>query len=474
MSRSGSLIKNTAIVALGKICTQFVSFLLLPLYTTLLSAEEYGTVDLFSTYLSLVLPLATLMVEQGAFRFLVKPEEENTTKKKIVSNSLMVVLVLNSLFILLGFLLFPYYKNEYKYFLMPMLVSASLLNWSMQLARGFRKLTVYSLGSVISVGIQLLLNVLFIAGIGLGVKGMLIASAIGNICGTGFLFLRLRLSSFLDMHSFDRGLCKKMLAYSVPLIPNTLCFWIIDSSDRVIVNHFLGASANGILAVSHKFSQALQSIFYIFSVAWYEMGIAHWKDQDRDAYFSEITDTVIRGFASLCVLMLGCLPLVFSLLIRKEEYLSAYNTIPIYILAVLFNIIAGLLGVVYIAEKRTKEITKTTILAGVINVAVHLAMIKALGLFAAALSTMTAYFCVMIIRLIDIKKYLKLKIHIRHVLFIGFMLTVNGLCFFSSHMIVKILGLGFAVICVFLLNRDSCRKILGYVKRFFQQLKKHA
>ena len=45
MSREGQLMKNTLIITFGKICTQFLSFFLLPLYTSLLTTEEYGIVD---------------------------------------------------------------------------------------------------------------------------------------------------------------------------------------------------------------------------------------------------------------------------------------------------------------------------------------------------------------------------------------------------------------------------------------------
>lgn len=65
MSRSKELVKNTAILTIGKMCTQFVSFLLLPLYTALLSTEEYGIVDLFTTYIALILPLVCWQLDQG-------------------------------------------------------------------------------------------------------------------------------------------------------------------------------------------------------------------------------------------------------------------------------------------------------------------------------------------------------------------------------------------------------------------------
>ena len=67
MSKGKELLKNTAIVSIGKICTQLITFFLLPVYTAVLSNEEYGVVDLLNTLTSLLLPIATLQIEQGIF-----------------------------------------------------------------------------------------------------------------------------------------------------------------------------------------------------------------------------------------------------------------------------------------------------------------------------------------------------------------------------------------------------------------------
>lgn len=81
MNKQNELARNTAIIAFGKICTQLISFFLLPLYTKVLSTSEYGTVDLILTYAVLFLPIATLALEQSVFRFLIDVRD-NTKKKK--------------------------------------------------------------------------------------------------------------------------------------------------------------------------------------------------------------------------------------------------------------------------------------------------------------------------------------------------------------------------------------------------------
>ena len=86
MSREKQLAKNTLIITIGKICTQLITFFLLPLYTGILSTEEYGIVDLLNTLVSLLLPIVTFQVEQAMFRELIEVRANENKKKEIMIN----------------------------------------------------------------------------------------------------------------------------------------------------------------------------------------------------------------------------------------------------------------------------------------------------------------------------------------------------------------------------------------------------
>ena len=81
------LLVNTVIISIGKICTQLITFLLLPLYTNLLSTEEYGIADLVTVFIMLVVPIVTLQIEQGVYRELIEVRENDSEKSKIISNT---------------------------------------------------------------------------------------------------------------------------------------------------------------------------------------------------------------------------------------------------------------------------------------------------------------------------------------------------------------------------------------------------
>ena len=83
MSKEKQLMKNTAIITIGKVCTQMISFFLLPLYTAIFTTDEYGIVDLFNTIVACILPIVTLQIEQGLFRFLIDTRDDDAGKTTI-------------------------------------------------------------------------------------------------------------------------------------------------------------------------------------------------------------------------------------------------------------------------------------------------------------------------------------------------------------------------------------------------------
>ena len=118
MSKGSELAKNTAVIAVGKIATQMVSFFLLPLYTAVLSTEDYGVVDLVTTYVQLLLPIVTCQLEQSIFRFLLDSRKDEENKKKILSDIYTLAVVVTIIFSLIYMCVSPLIHSKYKYMLL--------------------------------------------------------------------------------------------------------------------------------------------------------------------------------------------------------------------------------------------------------------------------------------------------------------------------------------------------------------------
>ena len=454
MSRIKDLTKNTLIITIGRISTQFITFLLLPLYTSLLSTEEYGTVDLITTLVQLIIPITSLMIDQGVFRYLLNCKDEKSIKK-IVSNGLLFLIGFNMLFLILYLVIIPFLSSLYKIWIVLILIATCFSNMFLQIARGLKKTVDYAAGSFICSFVTIVLNVLCIAFIKMGAEG--------NVICCIFLFLKLNIYKYISIKVYDKKIILAELKYSVPLVPNQLSLWVMNSSDRLIVSIILGTAANGILAVTHKFPAIFMTFFNIFQLAWHETGAIHYFDEDRDVFFSQTIEKIITIFSTFCIGIIVCLPIVFSWFVNSA-YNEAYLNIPIYLVASLFNVIVGLLGVVYVATKKTIEIAKTTFIAAAINIVVNLLFVKYLGLYAASISTFVGYLLTMIYRIVDTKKYLSIKFNIKQCIFIIIVLSGSIIIYYLKNRILSMILLPFFIIGAFILNKDIVITLVKYMK----------
>ncbi len=407
--RKNQLAKNTMILTLGKICTQCVSFFLLPLYTALLNPEDYGIVDLFSTYATLLLPLCNWQLDMGLFRFMLDARDDINEQKKMVStitnfNHLQVI-AFGTVFAILQLFL----TSPYKIFLAVEVVLNIYNATFMQVARGRGRNDVYSIASFLSASLSVAFNVLFVAICRMGALGMFYGLIAAKIITDVYLFFALRYWNIYEIRVFDKNQFKSISHYSFPLIPNQLAWWVVGASDRIIVSNILGVAWNGVYSVANKFSSMYITFYNIFNLAWTESCAVHIEDKDADKYLSEVVSTMFSLFSAICIGIAACMPFAFPLLIH-ENYQEAYPQIPILLAAVLCQSVIGLVSVVYTAKKLSAVLAKTSFWIAAINLGTNLALIHFIGLYAASVSTLIAYGIMMVYRCIDVQKYVKIAI----------------------------------------------------------------
>ena len=63
------LIKNTGILTISNFSSKILVFLLVPLYTSVLSTAEYGTYDLAISTVTLLYPILTVNIVDAVMRF---------------------------------------------------------------------------------------------------------------------------------------------------------------------------------------------------------------------------------------------------------------------------------------------------------------------------------------------------------------------------------------------------------------------
>lgn len=468
---SKALLKNTSIIAIGQISTRIVNFFLLPLYTAILTTEEYGLVDLLTTYSGLLVILIGLQMNQAIFRFLVTKRSDTAAICKTVSTIFFaasgIMVVYAVAFIALSSLL----SIQCKWFLLAHVICCITLQTMSGIARGLGRNADYAIGNFISSAAILLLNVLVIAVWHFGVVGMLTAYILGPILGAAYLFFRCRIYKYISIRCASKKELFALLKYSIPLVPNELSWSIIHSSDRWIVSWALNIAANGLIAVASKFSLIYTTFFSIFNTAWTEQVVLHYKDEGGPSYINNMFGKMVTLFASFAIGIIAVMPFAFKLLVNKQ-YSEAYGLIPLYMIAVFFNALIGMLSSIYLSENETRQVAVSTMVAAIINVAVDFALIGTIGIYAAPVSSICGYASISAWRLIDVnKRHCKVGVQLRNLLTLAFMLLVSLLSYYSKTTTIQVISLLIVSIIALWVNQEV---VYGFLRIALKKFNKDA
>ena len=466
MGKHQELMKNTAYITIGKVCTQFISFLLLPLYTLLLTTSEYGTADIINSYTYLLVYVVSLQIEQGVFRFLVEKRDVTDARDRteIVSTGALIITLSSAVYFVIFMGVRKLVSIPYAIFLFINVVAVSFSGLTLQIARGFGDNIAYAAGSFISATVTIIFNVLFIAVFKCGAAGLLASLFLGNAACIVFLNFKCKIGRSFSFSAFNRQLARKLLAYSLPLIPNCLAWWIVGASDKSVVTFYMGAAANGILAIAHKFPNVYITAYQIFNTSWTESAALHIADDDSEEFFAEITNKAFSFFSCLCAGMIAVIPLTFNLLIN-EQYAAAYEQIPLHMIAAFFNALQGMYSVQYIALKRTKQLAISTGMAAIINLAVCLALIRPIGLYAASVSSIAAYAVIIAYRIYDLRKQLKICMEAKLIFSALALFAVTIFAYYSGNIIIQLSVLAIVIAASYMLNRSFAGMLVEILKK---------
>lgn len=464
-TREKNLAKNTIILFIGTFFTKLITFLLLPLYTSVLTTTEYGIADLLNTLVCLFIPIVTFQVEQAVFRDLIESRSNLEEQKNIISSSLFSVIIQVMIATIIFLPISIFINNNYKFYLLLAIIINIFSSLFLQISRGLGETKKYSIASFLTAVFTIIFSFVFLIIIHLRVEGMILAMIIGQLACLSYIFVSLKLYKYISLKHYNKNIVFRLWKYSLPLVPNAISWWIFSSSDRLIVSLVLGFSMNGILSVASKFSSIYVTIYNIFDRSWIESVSLHINDKDISEYLNRMLSIILKLFTSLMHIMIVCIPFVFPIMIRKD-YLYGYNFIPILLLGSFFTVCQGLIAVIYAAKKDTKSIAKTSALAALFNILIHLGLIQFIGLYAAVISTWAAYFIIFIYRLYDInKKYFPLRIQKRDVIFFIISTSMIFTLYYINNTILNILNLLIALVFAFALNENLLKNFKKNIKK---------
>lgn len=256
---------------------------------------------------------------------------------------------------------------------------------------------------------------------------------------------------------------KELVSYSYALIPNSVAWWFINVSDRTIIKIFLGAASNGIYAISYKIPNILSSVFSVFSVSWQQSATECVNDDDRDRYFSDVYNKMVATLLTLCCGILSLNSWLFNF-IFDSKYYAGHLYAPVLIGGTVFATISQFYGSIQISLKQPKENGITTVIGAAANVVIHLALIRFIGLYAAAISTILSEIIVCILRRQRLAKFVTLTLSGQSICYFAVYLVFTGLAYYITNPIVNVVSVIAATIIVVYANKNFILKFVRKLK----------
>ena len=468
MGEARRLIRNTGIIAVGGAATKLVQLFLLPLYTSVLSTSEYGTVDYLNVVALFCVPVVSLLMDEALFRFLIDCKTERERRRVVTATC--VLLGCGSLaFMVLAGLYALVFRSENLPWVVGLVFAGAALQMVSALLRGFGDTASYAFANFLASAATIGLNVLFIAVFRWGVVGMLSATVIaqGGVAAV-FAVLR-RVWRYIDLSSLDRAHLIGLLRYSVPLIPNKVSWTIMNMSSRLVIMGVLGASPAGLFAVAYKFPNVMDQVYGFFYQSWKESSARVLNSsEDEVRFYNRVYRALRRFMMSVVLAMTAIMPLVYDLLI-DPSYHEGVLYVPILLLATYFSNISGFYGGIFTAHRDTKIMGTTTIVSAAVCLALNVMLIPAIGLYGASLATLAALVVVNEYRRRKVVQYAALDEDPREGALTVMALVTVFVCFYlyayMGMLAALMVGIAVAALHFFAANGDVIKATVSIVLR---------
>ncbi len=365
-----------------------ISFLTMPIFTRILSTEEYGQVSIYNSWLGFFSILVTFNVFYGAFNTAMKDFEE---EKDSYASSLIGFIFLSTILYGLIYVIFRTSLNkltglstiEFLLMLLQILLQGIVSLWLARKKFDYKYIPVVIV-SVITVVCSPLLSYV-------GIRLFSDHKVIAKIAGGLLIYLVVCIALVIEMFARGKVAFKKKywlyaMAFSLPLLLHYLSSVVLARSDIVVIERICGKSYSAVYSVADSLSSALTILTTAASQA-----IVPWL------FFNIKKNSLIRTKnKTYTLLCLTAVCFVFAMffgpellkIIAPEDYFEARWAIPPIMASLFFSFIYQIFANFEFYYKKNLYIVSASLITALINIGLNIVCIKMFGFIAAAYTTL--------------------------------------------------------------------------------------
>lgn len=386
------VLKHSRNYFFASIATKGLAFISIPIYTRILSTNDYGIVSIFLGLIGIFSVVMCFSVDRSVSRYFYDQKDEQDFKRFVGTSSIASI----AFFIATSLLLFLFadkfgnlvgLSKNTVYLIIPISIIEVIGLTFQQIYGPLKKSKTIAIASLFRVYLGFVFSVILIL---LFSNNKYIGQIIGQvIAGTLMIIYWLRKIKPYFVLSFDSSYLKYIFTYSVPLIPYALSSVIIAQFGKIALGSSQAFSDAGYYSIALAVSSIVSIIISIGHEAWNPyfmeyMNAKNYTQIDRD--FSKIFKITV-----ICALGIASFGKEIGLVLAKKEFTEALYLVPILTIGYVFYQFSYVYLRNFGYSKKTHFATIVVFISGLSNILLNIILIKKYGEFGVAISFTFSY-----------------------------------------------------------------------------------
>lgn len=414
------LAKNSFLYLIATLAIRATSFFLLPLYSNLVPPEVYGQIYVVSAMNNFITILLSLSLSICLSRFYF--DCTNEQEVKTLYSTILLFVFISSSVIITPFFVFSqqlsvFLNLPHKYLIYGLIMSYLSVYYQIILALlyAMQKAKQVSITSIFVGVFQIVLQLTLV--INMEDKAMALLSTMMIQAITTFIIFLFYSRPYLTF-SFDFSQTGKYLKYSFSQFPSDVSAWLVNFTDRIFINKYIGHAEAGIYGIGANIGMIPNMIFSSMNSAFTPYANSQYKAievADNQANEQALRANLSRVFLIVSCVLLG-VNAVFVAFSRDIVHLlnPAYADAFFVVVVMLYTSLMNSYRIIYMAPlayniKYTKVKSIIWVVAGLINITLNYFLIPKYGIYAASLNSLATYTVTFLLMLYYSKKAFYIK-----------------------------------------------------------------
>jgi O-antigen/teichoic acid export membrane protein len=340
------LLTEASLYSLSAFLARGFSFITVPVFTRILSPADYGTLDLLS-YVALLAPMIVgAALDQAVGRFYLDSSAGEDERRRVASTALFYNVIAFAVFGLLlapaadvlasGWLAGQVGPGTVQLVLLFMWIQSIFYITNNQLRYMFMA-RAYALANIGNTVLSTAASFAAIVWFDLGVAGVFIGQSIGQLV---FAAASIWLARDAYRAVLDVPLLKRMLAFSLPMVPGVLSFYVMQYVDRYVLNVMRGLAEVGIYGMGARIASLVNLFLMGFQGAWWPHVMKDFREPDAPVRFRKVAEVYLLVTMAIMVL-LSLFGHEALLLLTTPEFAEGYVVVPLLVLGAVMASIAS-------------------------------------------------------------------------------------------------------------------------------------